>query len=185
MAVGVCKKDEIYKGQASGVGNRVLYLGSKTGRDGIHGATMASEEFAEGSEEKRPTVQVGDPFAQKKLMEACLEMMQKHVLVGIQDMGAAGISCSTFEMASRGSAGMRIDLEKVPLRAQEMTAYEIFLSESQERMLLVATPGQVSEVMQISEKWEVACADLGEIIEIDVSLHIIMARKSWIYLWNR
>src|SRR6185369_3730449 len=136
--VGLVKADRIFKGLAEGVGNPVMYVGSKTGRDGIHGATMASGEFDESSEEKRPTVQVGDPFTEKLLLEACLEVMGLDVLVGIQDMGAAGLTSSSFEMASRSGSGIEMDLDKIPVREEGMTPYEMMLSESQERMLLVA-----------------------------------------------
>lgn len=163
MAVGLAQKDHIHKAIAKGEGNWVVYLGSKTGRDGIHGATMASEEFDEGSEERRPTVQVGDPFVQKLLLEACLEMMQKKLLVGIQDMGAAGISCSTFEMSERGQSGMSLNLDKVPLRDPSLMPYEIFLSESQERMLLAVTPKNFPKVKKIAEKWEIDCEPIGKV----------------------
>ncbi len=161
MAVGIAERGAIHKAIAKGEGNRVLYLGSTTGRDGIHGATMASEEFGSGNEERRPTVQVGDPFTEKLLMEACLEMMEAGLLVGIQDMGAAGIACSTFEMSSRGGSGMKIDLDQVPLRDRSINAYEIFLSESQERMLLVATPDMVEKVQAVARKWDLTCNDIG------------------------
>ncbi len=165
MAVGVAKREMIHKAIAKGAGNRVIYLGSKTGRDGIHGATMASEEFGAGNEERRPTVQVGDPFTEKLLLEACLEMMEEKLLVGIQDMGAAGIACSTFEMSSRGKSGMEVDLDRVPVRESGMNAWEIFLSESQERMLLVAEPKKVDRIFEIARKWEIDCADVGVVVE--------------------
>ncbi|MEZ4704189.1 MAG: phosphoribosylformylglycinamidine synthase subunit PurL [Bdellovibrionota bacterium] len=164
MAVGVCKINEIYTAKAEGVGNIVLYLGSKTGKDGIHGATMASEEFDEESEDKRPTVQVGDPFMEKLVMEATLEMIQKKLLVAIQDMGAAGIACSTFEMSSKGQCGMEINLDLVPLREKNTSAYEIFLSESQERMLAVVHPERLDEVLEVAKKWGVDSAAIGKII---------------------
>ena len=164
MAVGVAKQRDIHKAIAKGDGNIVLYLGAKTGRDGVHGATMASEEFGEGNEERRPTVQVGDPFTEKLVMESCLEMMKESLLVGIQDMGAAGITCSTFEMASRGGVGIELDLDQVPLRDSSLTAYEIFLSESQERMLLVAEKEQVVRIKEIAEKWDVECHEIGKVI---------------------
>jgi phosphoribosylformylglycinamidine synthase subunit PurL len=142
FALGLVRRDQIFYGRASGEGNPVIYVGSKTGRDGIHGATMASEEFSEGSEAKRPNVQVGDPFLEKLLLEACLEAMQTGAIVGIQDMGAAGLTCSTCEMGARGGTGVEIELDRVPQRETGMTPYEIMLSESQERMLLVAQKGR-------------------------------------------
>ena len=153
FALGLVRKDEIFYGKATGFGNPVIYVGSKTGRDGIHGATMASEEFSEGSEAKRPNVQVGDPFMEKLLLEACLEAMQTGAIVGIQDMGAAGLTCSTCEMGARGGVGLDVELDLVPQRETGMTAYEIMLSESQERMLLVATKGREDEVLRVFEKW--------------------------------
>ncbi len=165
FTLGIMDAKRIYLGKAVGIGNPVIYVGSKTGRDGIHGATMASDEFDESSEEKRPTVQVGDPFTEKLLMEACLELMGTDAIVGIQDMGAAGLTCSTFEMASRARSGMEVDLEKVPLRATEMTPYEIMLSESQERMLLVAKKGREKDVMDIFEKWDLDCAIVGRVTD--------------------
>ncbi len=140
MTVGLAEQDKIFTSAASGVGNPIVYVGSKTGRDGIHGATMASAEFDEDSEEKRPTVQVGDPFTEKLLIEACLELMQTDAIEGIQDMGAAGLTCSSFEMASKGGTGVELDLDQVPCREPGMTPYEIMLSESQERMLMVLKP---------------------------------------------
>ena len=137
MAVGICKTDEIFYAAATGVGNPIVYLGSKTGRDGIHGATMASAEFDEGSEEKRPTVQVGDPFAEKLLLEACLELMASGSVIAIQDMGAAGLTCSAVEMGAKGDLGVELNLDNVPIREAGMSAYEMMLSESQERMLMV------------------------------------------------
>ena len=137
MAVGLARTDEIFYAAATGVGNPIVYLGSKTGRDGIHGATMASAEFDDASEEKRPTVQVGDPFAEKLLLEACLELMQSGAVIAIQDMGAAGLTCSAVEMGAKGDLGVELDLDKVPCREDGMTAYEMMLSESQERMLMV------------------------------------------------
>ena len=148
-----CSKDEIFYAKATGVGNPVIYVGAKTGRDGIHGATMASEEFKEGSEQKRPNVQVGDPFMEKLLLEACLEAMQTGAVVGIQDMGAAGLTCSTCEMGARGGVGLDVELDLVPQRETGMTAYEIMLSESQERMLLVAEKGREDEVLRVFAKW--------------------------------
>ena len=153
FALGLVRKDEIFYGKASGTGNPVIYVGAKTGRDGIHGATMASEEFHEGTEAKRPNVQVGDPFMEKLLLEACLEAMQTGAIVGIQDMGAAGLTCSTCEMGARGGVGLDVELDLVPQRETGMTAYEIMLSESQERMLLVAEKGREDEVLRVFEKW--------------------------------
>jgi phosphoribosylformylglycinamidine synthase II len=153
FALGMVKKDEIFYGKASGSGNPVIYVGAKTGRDGIHGATMASEEFHEGTEAKRPNVQVGDPFMEKLLMEACLEAMKTGAIVGIQDMGAAGLTCSTCEMGARGGVGLDVELDLVPQRETGMTSYEIMLSESQERMLLVAEKGREGEVLRVFEKW--------------------------------
>ena len=162
FCLGISKADEIIKGVASGVGNSVFYVGSKTGRDGIHGATMASAEFDEKSAEKRPAVQVGDPFMEKLLLEACLEVMKTDALVGIQDMGAAGLTCSTCEMGARGGAGVEIDVALVPQRETGMTAYEIMLSESQERMLLVAKQGREAEVQAIFEKWDLHAVRIGD-----------------------
>jgi phosphoribosylformylglycinamidine synthase len=153
FALGMVRKDEIFYGKATGAGNPVIYVGAKTGRDGIHGATMASEEFHEGTEAKRPNVQVGDPFMEKLLMEACLEAMRTGAIVGIQDMGAAGLTCSTCEMGARGDVGLDVELDLVPQRETGMTAYEIMLSESQERMLLVATKGREDEVLSVFKKW--------------------------------
>src|SRR5688500_11735394 len=165
FALGVAKRERIFKGTASGVGNIVIYVGSKTGRDGIHGATMASAEFDEASQEKRPTVQVGDPFTEKLLLEACLELMQTDAIVGIQDMGAAGLTSSSFEMAGRGGAGIRMHLDRVPVRETGMTPYEIMLSESQERMLICAKRGREQEVIRIFEKWELNAAVIGEVTD--------------------
>ena len=153
FALGMVKIDEIFYGKAAGVGNPVIYVGAKTGRDGIHGATMASEEFHEGTEAKRPNVQVGDPFMEKLLLEACLEAMQTGAIVGIQDMGAAGLTCSTCEMGARGGVGLDVELDFVPQRETGMSAYEIMLSESQERMLLVAEAGREQEVLDVFIKW--------------------------------
>src|SRR5688500_3185754 len=163
FCLGISKADEIIKGVASGVGNAVFYVGAKTGRDGIHGATMASAEFDEKSAEKRPAVQVGDPFMEKLLLEACLEVMQTDALVGIQDMGAAGLTCSTCEMGSRGGAGVEIDVAMVPQRESGMTPYEIMLSESQERMLLVAKWGSAAEGEHIFDKWDLHAVRIGEV----------------------
>src|SRR5215468_10040360 len=154
----------IVRGRAEGVGNPVVYVGSKTGRDGIHGATMASEEFAgDETKQKRPNVQVGDPFTEKLLMEACLELFQTDAIVGIQDMGAAGLTSSSFEMAGRAGTGVRLDLDRVPVRESGMTPYEIMLSESQERMLIVAKRGREAEVVRVFEKWDLNAAIIGEV----------------------
>jgi phosphoribosylformylglycinamidine synthase len=163
FCLGIAKGDEIVRAAASGVGNPVYYVGAKTGRDGIHGATMASAEFDEKSAEKRPAVQVGDPFMEKLLLEACLEVMQTDALVGIQDMGAAGLTSSSCEMGSRGGAGIEIDVSLVPQRESGMTPYEIMLSESQERMLLVAKRGREAEVERIFEKWDLHAVRIGEV----------------------
>jgi phosphoribosylformylglycinamidine synthase len=164
FALGLVKRDEIFYAKAAGVGNPVIYVGSKTGRDGIHGATMASEEFSEESEAKRPNVQVGDPFLEKLLLEACLEAMQTGAIVGIQDMGAAGLTCSTCEMGGRGGVGLEIELDLVPQRDTGMTPYEIMLSESQERMLLVAEKGREHEVFQVFDKWGLDAVTIGRVI---------------------
>jgi len=163
FALGLVRRDQIFYGRASGEGNPVIYVGSKTGRDGIHGATMASEEFSEGSEAKRPNVQVGDPFLEKLLLEACLEAMQTGAIVGIQDMGAAGLTCSTCEMGARGGTGVEIELDRVPQRETGMTPYEIMLSESQERMLLVAQKGREQEVFRVFEKWGLDAVEIGSV----------------------
>ncbi|MDA2933864.1 phosphoribosylformylglycinamidine synthase subunit PurL [Acidobacteria bacterium AH-259-D05] len=163
FCLGIAATDEIFRAKASGVGNPIIYVGAKTGRDGIHGATMASEEFSEDSQSKRPNVQVGDPFLEKLLLEACLEAMQTGAVVGIQDMGAAGLTCSTCEMGSRGVVGVEIELTRVPQREKEMTPYEIMLSESQERMLLVAEKGREEEVLQIFRKWDLDGVVIGEV----------------------
>jgi phosphoribosylformylglycinamidine synthase subunit PurL len=165
FCLGIARAADIIKGVASGVGNAVYYVGAKTGRDGIHGATMASAEFDEKSAEKRPAVQVGDPFMEKLLLEACLEVMQTDALVGIQDMGAAGLTCSTTEMGSRGGAGIEIDVVHVPQRETGMTPYEIMLSESQERMLLVVKRGREAEVERIFEKWDLHAVHIGEVTD--------------------
>jgi phosphoribosylformylglycinamidine synthase subunit PurL len=164
FALGLVRRDQIFYAKASGEGNPVIYVGSKTGRDGIHGATMASEEFSEESEAKRPNVQVGDPFLEKLLLEACLEAMQTGAIVGIQDMGAAGLTCSTCEMGGRGGVGLEIELDLVPQRDTGMTPYEIMLSESQERMLLVAEKGREQEVFTVFEKWGLDAVTIGRVI---------------------
>ena len=161
FALGVCRKQDIFYAKASGAGNPVIYVGARTGRDGIHGASMASAEFTEESKQKRPNVQVGDPFLEKLLLEACLEAMQTGAIVGIQDMGAAGLTCSTCEMGSRGGVGIEIELDRVPQRETGMTPYEIMLSESQERMLLVADKGREEEVFQVFRKWGLEAAEIG------------------------
>ncbi|HKI27274.1 MAG TPA: phosphoribosylformylglycinamidine synthase subunit PurL [Candidatus Sulfotelmatobacter sp.] len=163
FALGLVRKNEIFYARAAGQGNPVIYVGAKTGRDGIHGATMASEEFSEASEAKRPNVQVGDPFLEKLLLEACLEAMQTGAIVGIQDMGAAGLTCSTCEMGARGRVGIEIELDRVPQRETGMTPYEIMLSESQERMLLVAQKGREQEVFRVFEKWGLDAVEVGTV----------------------
>jgi phosphoribosylformylglycinamidine synthase subunit PurL len=163
FALGLVRKDEIFYARAAGEGNPVIYVGAKTGRDGIHGATMASEEFSQASEAKRPNVQVGDPFLEKLLLEACLEAMKTGAIVGIQDMGAAGLTCSTCEMGGRGGVGIEIELDRVPQRETGMTAYEIMLSESQERMLLVAQKGREQEVFRVFEKWGLDAVEVGKV----------------------
>ncbi len=165
FALGVFKHDEIFFGKATGVGNPVIYVGAKTGRDGIQGAAMASEEFSENSASKRPNVQVGDPFMEKLLLEACLEAMHTGAIVGIQDMGAAGLTCSTCEMGSRAETGIEIDLKYVPQRETGMTPYEIMLSESQERMLLVAEKGREEEVFAVFRKWGLDAATVGVVTD--------------------
>ncbi|MBC7506633.1 MAG: phosphoribosylformylglycinamidine synthase subunit PurL, partial [Sandarakinorhabdus sp.] len=165
MTVGVAKQDKIFYSAAAGIGNPVVYVGSKTGRDGIHGATMASAEFDDASEDKRPTVQVGDPFTEKLLIEACLELMASDAIVAIQDMGAAGLTSSSVEMASKGGVGLRLDLDKVPVRETLMTPYEMMLSESQERMLMVLKPGREAFAEAIFRKWELDFAVIGEVVE--------------------
>jgi phosphoribosylformylglycinamidine synthase len=163
FALGLVRRDQIFYAKAAGEGNPVIYVGAKTGRDGIHGATMASEEFSEGSEQKRPNVQVGDPFLEKLLLEACLEAMHTGAVVGIQDMGAAGLTCSTCEMGARGGVGLEIELDRVPQRETGMNAYEIMLSESQERMLLVAESGREQEVLKVFEKWGLDAVIVGKV----------------------
>ncbi len=163
FALGLVKRDQIFYAKAAGEGNPVIYVGAKTGRDGIHGATMASEEFSEGSEAKRPNVQMGDPFLEKLLLEACLEAMQTGAIVGIQDMGAAGLTCSTCEMGARGGVGVEIELDLVPQRETGMTPYEIMLSESQERMLLVAEKGREEEVFRVFSKWGLDAVTIGRV----------------------
>ena len=163
FALGLVEKDKIFYAKAEGVGNPVLYVGSKTGRDGIHGATMASAEFGKETEQKRPNVQVGDPFKEKLLLEACLEVMDKGLIVGIQDMGAAGLTCSTSEMAAKSGTGISVNLDLVPQREEGMTPYEIMLSESQERMLLVAKKENLNEVQRVFAKWDLDAVNIGEV----------------------
>ncbi|MDP3832288.1 MAG: phosphoribosylformylglycinamidine synthase subunit PurL, partial [Ignavibacteriaceae bacterium] len=165
MSVGLVKTDSVASATSKGAGNPVMIVGSSTGRDGIHGATFASEEISAKSEAKRPSVQVGDPFTEKLLLEATLEIIKENLIIGIQDMGAAGISCSTTEMSAKGKSGMKIDLSKVPLREDGMTAYEIMLSESQERMLVVVKKGNEDRVKEIFEKWDLHCEIIGEVID--------------------
>ncbi len=162
MAVGIAKKDEIFYATATGVGNPIVYLGSKTGRDGIHGATMASAAFDDNAQEKRPTVQVGDPFSEKLLLEACLELMKTGAVVAIQDMGAAGLTSSAVEMGAKGDLGIELDLDRVPCREEGMTAYEMMLSESQERMLMVLTPEKEAEAEAVFRKWGLDFAIIGK-----------------------
>ncbi len=164
FALGLVRRDEIFYAKAAGIGNPVIYVGAKTGRDGIHGATMASEEFTESSEQKRPNVQVGDPFMEKLLLEACIEAMHSGAVVGIQDMGAAGLTCSTCEMGARGGVGLEIELDDVPQRESGMSGYEIMLSESQERMLLVAEKDRAAEVLKIFAKWGLDAVIVGQVI---------------------
>ena len=165
MTVGIAKKDKIFYSAAAGIGNPVVYVGSKTGRDGIHGATMASAEFDEDSEDKKPTVQVGDPFTEKLLLEACLELMKEEAIIAIQDMGAAGLTSSSIEMASKGNVGIDINLSKVPMRALNMTAYELMLSESQERMLMVIDPSKEKMAREIFKKWDLEFEVIGEVTD--------------------
>ena len=165
MAVGLADKNNIFYSAAAGVGNPVVYFGSKTGRDGIHGATMASAEFTEDSEEKRPTVQVGDPFTEKLLIEATLELMQTGSIVAIQDMGAAGLTSSSFEMASKGGVGVELELDQVPMREEGMTPYELMLSESQERMLVILKPGMEDIAKAVMDKWDLDFAVIGKLTD--------------------
>ena len=174
MTVGIARTDKIFYSAAAGIGNPVVYVGSKTGRDGIHGATMASAEFDDASEDKRPTVQVGDPFTEKLLIEACLELMASDAIVAIQDMGAAGLTSSSVEMASKGGVGLRLDLDQVPVREDRMTPYEMMLSESQERMLMILKPGREAFAEAIFRKWELDFAVIGEVVEggnLTLTLH--------------
>ncbi|MCI6988527.1 MAG: phosphoribosylformylglycinamidine synthase subunit PurL [Campylobacter sp.] len=165
FGLGICKSDEIFYAKAEGVGNPVIYVGSKTGRDGLGGAVMASDSFSEANNSLRPTVQVGDPFAEKLLMEACLELFKKDYIVGIQDMGAAGLTSSSFEMAGKSGAGMKMHLDRVPMREEGMTPYELMLSESQERMLICAKKGYEDKVIEIFRKWELDAEVIGEVTD--------------------
>ena len=165
FTLGICKKDEIFYGRAEGVGNPVIYVGSKTGRDGLGGAVMSSDSFTEESKSLRPTVQVGDPFTEKLLLEACLELFKTDYVVGIQDMGAAGLTSSSFEMAGRAGSGMRMYLDRVPMREEGMTPYELMLSESQERMLICAKKGTEDKVIEIFKKWDLDAAVIGEVTD--------------------
>ncbi|MEQ8504858.1 MAG: phosphoribosylformylglycinamidine synthase subunit PurL [Rhodospirillales bacterium] len=174
MTVGVADQDKIFYSAATGIGNPIVYVGSKTGRDGIHGATMASAEFTDDSDEKRPTVQVGDPFTEKLLIEACLELMSTDMIIAIQDMGAAGLTSSSFEMASKGGTGVELDLDHVPQREEGMTAYEMMLSESQERMLMVLKPGREDDARKIFEKWELDFAVVGKLTDTG---HMVLRHK--------
>src|SRR5436853_1353751 len=163
FCLGVLRHDQLARGAARGVGNPVFYVGEETGRDGLAGAAFASRELTEQSKEDRPAVQVGDPFKEKLLLEACLELLARDAVAGIQDMGAAGLTCSTCETASRGGSGIEIDLAKVPKREPGMTPYEIMLSESQERMLIIAKRGREDVVRQVFDKWDVPCAEIGRV----------------------
>ena len=163
--LGICKSDEIFLGVAEGIGNPVMYVGSKTGRDGLGGAVMSSAAFTEDNESKRPTVQVGDPFTEKLSLEACMELFKEDLIIGIQDMGAAGLTSSSFEMAGRSGSGMKMDLDKVPAREENMTPYDFMLSESQERMLICAKKGCEEAVTKIFEKWELSVAVIGEVTD--------------------
>ncbi|MBV9687038.1 MAG: phosphoribosylformylglycinamidine synthase subunit PurL, partial [Alphaproteobacteria bacterium] len=165
MCVGLARTDRIFYSAAAGPGNLVVYVGAKTGRDGIHGATMASAEFGSDAGEKRPTVQVGDPFTEKLLIEACLELMGEDAIVAIQDMGAAGLTSSSVEMAGKGGLGIELDLDRVPVRESGMSAYEIMLSESQERMLMILRPGSEQAARRIFERWELDFAVIGQVTE--------------------
>ncbi len=173
MTVGLAQADRIFYSAAAGIGNPVIYVGAKTGRDGIHGATMASAEFTDDSDEKRPTVQVGDPFTEKLLLEACLELMATDAIVAIQDMGAAGLTSSSVEMSAKGGLGIEIDLDRVPVRETHMTAYEIMLSESQERMLMVLKPEAMDQARAVFDKWELDFAEIGRLTD---SGHLVLRK---------
>ena len=175
MCVGIAKINKIFYSKASGIGNSVVYVGSKTGRDGIHGATMASAEFDDSSDEKRPTVQVGDPFAEKLLLEACLELMKEDIIIAIQDMGAAGLTSSAVEMASKGKVGIDLNLDKLPCRETLMTAYEMMLSESQERMLMIIEPEKEKEAKSVFDKWGLDFATIGVLTDTN---HIVVKHES-------
>src|SRR5690606_3680015 len=178
MAVGICRTDSIFYAKATGVGNPIVYLGSKTGRDGIHGATMASAEFDDASDEKRPTVQVGDPFAEKLLLEATLELMGTGAVVAIQDMGAAGLTSSSVEMGAKGNLGVKLDLDNVPTREEGMTAYEMMLSESQERMLMVLDPAKEEVAKAVFKKWGLDFAVVGHTTD-DLRFRVWHQGKEW------
>lgn len=165
MTVGIADTDKIFYSAASQVGASVVYVGSKTGRDGINGAVMASDEFKEGDEDKRPTVQVGDPFAEKLVLEACMELMQQDCILSIQDMGAAGLTSSSFEMSGKGGTGVELDLDKVPQREEGMNPYEIMLSESQERMLMIIKPEKEAEAKAVFDKWGLDFAVIGKVTD--------------------
>src|SRR6202022_2593389 len=165
LCLGILRHEQIARGAAKGVGNPVFYVGSETGRDGLAGAAFASRDLTEESKEDRPAVQVGDPFKEKLLLEACLELLASGCVAGIQDMGAAGLTCSTCETASRGGSGIEIDLAKVPQREPGMTPYEILLSESQERMLIIAKRGREQIVRDVFTKWDVPCAEIGRVTD--------------------
>ena len=162
MAIGLVKKNKIFYSKAYGIDQPVIYVGSKTGRDGIHGASMASAEFDKNAEEKKPTVQVGDPFTEKLLLEACLELMKDDSIISIQDMGAAGLTSSSVEMASKGNLGIEINLDKIPCREEKMTPYEMMLSESQERMLLILKAGKEKNAKKIFNKWNLDFSIIGK-----------------------
>ena len=174
MCVGHVKKDKIFYSAASEIGASVIYVGAKTGRDGIHGATMASQEFDQESEAKRPTVQVGDPFKEKLLIEACLELMQEDAIIAIQDMGAAGLTSSALEMSGKGGTGIELNMDLVPTREKNMSAYEMMLSESQERMLMIIKPEKTHIAQKIFAKWELDCAIIGEITD---SKHLVLKQN--------
>ncbi len=176
MCVGLVNKNNLMKGWATGVGNLVILVGASTGRDGIHGVTFASEELSEASEKKRPSVQVGDPFMEKLLVEACLELIENNYLVGLQDLGGAGLTCATSETASRAGTGMEIDLDRVPLREKNLTPYEIMLSESQERMLLIVEPSKESKVMEVCHRWGLKATTIGRVTD-DQILKVYQDRK--------
>jgi phosphoribosylformylglycinamidine synthase len=169
--------EEVFYGKASGVGNLIVYAGARTGRDGVHGAAMASESFGSNLEAKKPNVQIGDPFYEKLLIEACLEVMKQNLVVGIQDMGAAGLTSSTFEMAARAGTGLKIDLSKIPLREPDITPEEILLSESQERMVMVIEPKNLNKVADIFRMWDLDCAVIGEITD-DKKVELIWKGQS-------